>query len=100
MLLGAHPPEEDRILCFEFYGMFAVRQGDWKALHLPEPYGNNTWQLYNLADDPAEQNDLASKYPDRVKALSKEWDAYAKRNRLIISDKKIFYTKPPRNGSF
>lgn len=100
MVLGAAPPEKNRVLCFEFYGMRAVRQGEWKALHLPEPYGNDTWQLYNLEDDPAEQHDLSAQFPDLMKELSTEWEVYAKRNGIILPDKKVGYTKPPRNGAF
>jgi arylsulfatase len=33
--------------------MRAIRQGDWKAVYLPAPVGPATWQLYDLAKDPA-----------------------------------------------
>ena len=38
---------------WELFGRRAIRQGDWKALHLPEPYGPGTWQLYDLSAIPA-----------------------------------------------
>jgi len=37
---------------------YAVRQGDWKLVH---NHPHEPLELYNLADDPGEQNDLASK---------------------------------------
>jgi arylsulfatase A-like enzyme len=46
----------------------AVRSGDWKLIRLPDRLP----LLYNLADDPSEQNDLASQHPDRAKALLSE----------------------------
>ncbi len=44
----------------------AVRMGDYKLLHYLE---NNTVQLFNLAKDPGEQNDLALKEPAKAKQL-------------------------------
>jgi len=46
----------------------ALRQGAWKFIPAPnakEPKG----QLYNLADDPAETQNLAPQNPDRVAAM-------------------------------
>ena len=54
---------EMRELGWSAYGMDAYRQGNWKGLRLPEPYGNGDWQLYNLATDPGELHDLASEVP-------------------------------------
>ena len=45
---------------WELFGRYAIRQGDWKAIHLPEPYGPGDWQLYDLSADPGEINDLAA----------------------------------------
>jgi arylsulfatase A-like enzyme len=57
----------------------AIRQGDWKLIY-NMPLQN--LELYNLKSDIGEQNDLASKYPQRVKKLAKlmsdkfrEWGA-------------------------
>lgn len=41
----------------------AVRSGDWK---LVERYEDGRVHLYNLKDDPGEQNDLAAQNPERV----------------------------------
>tara|TARA_B100001175_G_C19514506_1_gene646329 strand:+ start:5906 stop:7474 length:1569 start_codon:yes stop_codon:yes gene_type:complete len=43
-----------------------IRSGDYKLL---EYYENNTIQLFNLAEDPGEQNDLSTKEPERVNKL-------------------------------
>jgi len=44
----------------------AIRQGDWK---LVEWYEDNRVELYNLADDPGERNDLAGDKPEKAKEL-------------------------------
>jgi arylsulfatase A-like enzyme len=44
----------------------AIRAGDYKLL---EYYENNTVQLFNLANDIGEQNDLAAVQPDKVNEL-------------------------------
>ena len=44
----------------------AVRDGDWKLL---EYFEDDRVELYNLRDDPGEQNNLAGSQPDRAVAL-------------------------------
>ena len=43
-----------------------IRQGDWKLIHY---YEDGRHELYNLADDPSEQHDLASQEPDRTSEM-------------------------------
>ncbi len=67
-----HQKQHDQ-LYWEFHelnGRRALRQGDWKLIqyHVSNnPAGN--FELYNLKDDPSEQNDLASRFPDKVERL-------------------------------
>ena len=54
----------------------AVRQGDWKLIWrtlLP-----TSVDLYNLAEDPYEKNNLAAVYPDKVAAMQQRLEALAK----------------------
>ena len=44
--------------------------GDWKLIATG---ASGPWELYNLATDRAEQKDLASANPDRVRQLSARW---------------------------
>ena len=44
-----------------------LRRGDWKLLR-SKPGG--AWELYNLADDPKEQNNLAASQPAKLAELS------------------------------
>jgi len=46
-----------------------LRDGDWKLVS----FKGGPWELYNLANDRTERNNLASKYPDRVQAMSEQW---------------------------
>ena len=62
-------------LFWEHFGAAALRQGDWKLVKLD---GNADWELYNLKEDRTEMNNLAAKYPERLKAMQKEWNAMAK----------------------
>lgn len=38
-----------------------------------------TWELYNIAKDGTELNDMASDMPEKVKQLSKLWHDQAKK---------------------
>ncbi len=79
-----HMPE--RALGMELMGKRSIRLGDWKLVHMPPPFGSGEWQLFNLASDPAESQDLAASNPDKVTELKGHWDAYAKENAVIIPD--------------
>lgn len=53
----------------EYQGQQAIRMGDWKGIRKDIKKGNMAIELYNLKDDPAEQNDIASAHPDIVKHM-------------------------------
>lgn len=90
----------ERGLGWEAYGMDAYRRGDWKALRLPPPYGNGDWQLYNLADDPGENQDLTAEHPDLVAELELAWTAYAEANGVIHPDTPVAYARPVSEGKY
>ncbi len=50
----------------------AIREGDWKMLRFPD----RPAELYNIVDDPAEQNNLAAAHPEMVKAFYKKMFAW------------------------
>jgi len=60
--------------------------GDWKILQLNQPWGDNTWKLYNLRIDPRELNDLSQVYPDQLKKMVAIYDRYAKDMRIVPGD--------------
>jgi arylsulfatase A-like enzyme len=54
-------------------GQFSYRKGDWKLIWLEAgEEREETFELYDLAADPAEQADLAAAEPDRVAELHAE----------------------------
>ena len=61
----------DHAYLFNHNRTYAVIQGDYKIVK----EGKGDWALYNFAKDRTETNDLASKHPEKVEALSKLWHA-------------------------
>ncbi len=76
----------DRVTGIELLGKRAIRSGNWKLVHMPEPYGIGDWQLFNVKDDITESRDLSAEYPEKVAELKVHWDAYADKNKVIIPD--------------
>tara|TARA_R110000850_G_scaffold75381_4_gene164413 strand:- start:389 stop:2062 length:1674 start_codon:yes stop_codon:yes gene_type:complete len=100
-LRGEQPKEKaPRELGWSAYGMDAYRKGDWKALRLPEPYGNGHWQLYDLKSDPGELHDRASDFPNRVQSLTEAWETYAKSNGVIAPSTPTAYAKPIKGQKY
>jgi arylsulfatase len=91
---GAETELEPREMGWSAYGMDAYRQGSWKVLRLPVPYGSGDWQLYNLASDPGEIHDISAENPERVAFLAKAWDNYAQSNGVIQPNTATAYAKP------
>lgn len=69
-LLGAaaagRPQAQHQYLYWEFVGQVAVREGNWKAI---QPKAGAPWELYDLAQDVSERNDLAARHPDVLARL-------------------------------
>jgi arylsulfatase len=91
---------EKDYIAWEVFGNRALRQGNWKIRWEIKPVGKSDWELFNLAEDPGERNDLAAKNPDRLKEMLALWDEYAKENNVILPDRTLFETLedqlPPR----
>lgn len=86
---------EDDYVGWELFGKRAIRKGDWKIIYIPYHERRtsklplikmDTWQLYNLAEDPSEMNDLAEQYPEKLAEMVALWDEYASSNGVIIPD--------------
>lgn len=65
---------------WEHEGNRAVRDGDWK---LVARGAQGRWQLYNLAKDRSELNDLSQEEPVKVTELSGAWNAWAGRAGVL-----------------
>ncbi len=92
MLAGntGSPRTPDDWLGWELFGNRAIRQGDWKISLLYQPMGTHDWQLFNLAEDPGEEYDLAAKFPEKKKELVALWNEYVQMNGVIIGDRSPF----------
>lgn len=85
-----HP--ENKVHIWELYGRRGVRQGDWKATWVEQPYCSGEWELYNLVKDIGELNNLAEEQPERLEALIKEWEDYVERNEVTLPDRPTAYS--------
>lgn len=83
-----HPPEQS--FGFELFGMRGLRQGDWKITSINKPFGSNRWQLFNLATDPGETDNLASSQPEKLSQLTGEWLTWADRTGIVLPDQPLF----------
>jgi len=64
---GAPSPHDEIV-----YGLGAIRRGDWKLIEADvEYYGwkSEVTRLYNIREDPSEQNNLAEAMPQKVEQL-------------------------------
>lgn len=68
--------EDVHIHGWELFGQRAIRQGNWKAVWIPKPKGKEDWELYNMADDPAEANDMAEQETGVLDKLVSHWETY------------------------
>ncbi len=84
------PRSSDDWLGWELFNNRAIRQGDWKISWLYRPMGTYDWQLFNLAEDPGEQYDLAAQYPEKKRELVALWDEYVQTNGVIIGERSPF----------
>ncbi len=82
----------------QYYTMFGTR-GLWKdgwmisSLHTPFSnsgnYDKDKWQLFHVAEDRAQANDLADQYPDKVKELEAVYFEEAKKNFVLPLDDRL-----------
>ncbi|MCM2319232.1 MAG: arylsulfatase [Pseudomonas sp.] len=76
----------ERVQGGELFGKRFVRQGDWKLVHMPKPWGTGEWQLFDLRSDLAERHDLSARHPEKVAELQQLWTEYARDNNVILPD--------------
>ena len=70
LLEGKEQITNDRVFFWEFPGkQVAVRKGNWKAVSVKK---GAELELYNIGEDPNEQNNLASEFPDILSDLKNE----------------------------
>ena len=92
-------PSTHRTQYFEIFGNRAIYHDGWVAATTPTevPWNMNAgkppdvitgynWELYNLKDDPTENNDVASKMPDKLKEMQALFYSEAKKYNALPLD--------------
>ncbi len=81
---------------YEMLGSRAIYQDGWKAVvfHTPvfiaydgsdtsKPFDEDVWELYHVAEDFAEVDDLAERYPDKLAELKQLWWQEAEKFQVL-----------------
>ncbi|WP_433885746.1 arylsulfatase [Pseudomonas vranovensis] len=67
--------------------MASARHGlPWELLVRNKGFDEDKWELYNLNEDFSQANDLAAKYPEKLKELQDLFDQQAKANQVYPLD--------------
>jgi len=107
-------PAEDRHLTqyYEMFGSRAIYHRGWKAvtwhrISVPVPgfkdisFDDDVWELYHVAEDFSEYEDLANNRPDKLRELQDLWWAEAGRyNVLPLDDRGMQRLFDPRPKPF
>lgn len=89
VLGNATAPACNTVQYFENAGSLAIVADGWKAVlkHTPgQDYGNEKWELYHLAEDRSECNDLASSQSDKLEELVALWWDQAETHGVLPLD--------------
>lgn len=81
-----------RPLYFEHEGNCAIRDGRWKLVRKFD----RAWELCDLEVDRTELSDLAADHPERVAAMTKQWQSWADRCGVLPWEHVLDHTPQPR----
>ncbi|HVN51960.1 MAG TPA: arylsulfatase, partial [Acidimicrobiales bacterium] len=90
---------------FEMLGSRALYRRGWKAVTFKalapmyddgddwlQPFDDDSWELYHVAEDLSETEDLASAEPERLAEMVERWWDEARRNQVLPLDNRILHT--------
>ncbi|UUO06426.1 arylsulfatase [Blastopirellula sp. J2-11] len=81
--MQGEPLDRQQPICIEHESNASIRAGDWKLVGrgVAPPRGVQPakWELYNIVADRTETHNLATEHPEKVRELSQQWNAWAKR---------------------
>jgi arylsulfatase len=98
---NANAPSKRETQYFEMFGNRAIYHDGWIAVTPPPqppwlmgmaelpPLNEYKWELYNIADDYSENNDLAAQNPDKLKELQGLFMEEAKKYQVLPLDNAI-----------
>jgi arylsulfatase A-like enzyme len=88
-LKDAQAPSKPGPQYFEMFGHRGLWHRGWKAVAYHPTgtlYANDKWELFNLAEDFSETNDLANDYPEKLGSLVKLWWEEAEKHKVLPLD--------------
>ena len=80
---GEPAPGHPEGIFWEHEGNRAARVGDWKLVSKRSRPEDGRWELYDLAADRSELNDLAAAMPEKVEELASMWQDWADRVGVV-----------------
>ncbi len=98
---NANAPSKRETQYFEIFANRAIYHDGWIAATTPPeptwllgtktlpPVGDYKWELYNIAEDYSENNDLAVKNPDKLKELQALFQTEATKNNVFPLDNTV-----------
>jgi arylsulfatase len=86
------PRTAEDVMAWEIFGNRAVRKGEWKLRWQVKPYGRSEWELFDVAADPAERQDLAAAQPEKLREMVALWDDYVRTNHVVLPSRTPFET--------
>ena len=99
---NANAPSTRTTQYFEMFGNRAIYHDGWIAAtpppqppwlmgtaKMPEVLNGYKWELYNIADDYSENNELSAKYPDKLKELQELFLVEAQKYQVFPLDNSI-----------
>jgi arylsulfatase len=99
---NAKAPSHHKVQYFEMMGQWAlyndgwmlstkVNRAPWEAFGPanPDPLNNQVFQLYNLNTDFSQTDDIAAKYPEKVKEMKAQFIAEARKYQVLPMDASV-----------
>ncbi len=96
-LHDAGAPSKKEAQYYEMIGSRAIWMDGWKAV-VEQPQGEmlteemlagQKWELYHVAEDFSESEDLASRYPEKLQALVERWWVEAGKYNVLPLDSRM-----------
>ena len=74
--------DDERVMYWEHENGKAIRKGNWRLTAL----AGGGWQLFDLAHDLSETNNIAAEYPEKVRELKTLWNNWARGVGLNVAE--------------
>ena len=74
--------DDERTMYWEHENGKAVRKGNWRLTAL----AGGGWQLFDLAHDLSETNNVAAEYPEKVREMKTLWNSWARSVGLNVAE--------------